>query len=242
MADLATGIWNRTRIPIRTAARAALAMAEGQAMRIRTVVLLSSNPVEYTRSSRRGKGFISSLLGLGIGPARSVRVPSNRNVARGGRGACARIEAAYNVTVLVRELLEVPVAASVLYTQVEVVTGESGRNDVAWAEDQRDLGACRRNPATAMRRVPDARRRPMAAREAYSRTLSVRPRAPTKQMGRIDRSRSLSKRPSEEHVGVTAVRAPASPAQPGSAGGSEGAVEAPFDRSSRRGTGVGKGA
>jgi len=56
VADFATGIWNRTRIPIRTAARAALAMAEGQAMRIRTVVLLSSNPVEYTRSSRRGKG------------------------------------------------------------------------------------------------------------------------------------------------------------------------------------------
>jgi len=33
----------------------------------------------------------------------------------------------------------------------------------------------------------------------------------------------------ETRVGVTAVRAPASPAQPGSGGGSEGAVEAPFD-------------
>ena len=66
-------------------------------------------------------------------------------------------------------------------------SGRAGRRARAtrcWPTSARNSASSRlRKNAQAAQKGPDARRRPTAAREAYSCTLSVRPRAPTKQMG-----------------------------------------------------------
>ena len=108
--------------------------------------------------------------------------------------------------------------------------GRGSRHD-----GRRPLGACRRNPARAMRRVQlrgGARRQP--ARRSRS-TLSLRSRAPTKQMGPYHRSSGrIPRSGAAGSCGRGTARSPASArarprcsARPGRAGASSTACRAP---------------